>query len=377
MTQPQTVFPSASDVPPAPLAARPAARARRLTGRIRADRYGTLVFFAIFFLVIGVTQGQAFLSWDNVSLVLGDNSYLAFLAAAAVTTLIVGQFDLSVGATAGTSAVMVAYLTSEGRSVAFSMAVVVVFGAAVGLVNSLLVVRLQINAFIATLGTGGALAGVSQWISDGQTLFEGIPTGLTDAGGGKLFGEIPYPLLYAAGLTLVMWAVTRKFIIGRYWYATGANAEAARLAGVGVARATTLAFMTTGVLAAMAGIIATSRFGSADPSTGANLLLPAFAAAFLGSSILSDGGFSIVGAILGTFLIQLAVNGLDVAGVNFAVKPIFNGLVLVGAVAITEYLRRRRRSAPAPVLDPDAVPAGVTPTAARQPGLADDERQAP
>ena len=329
----------------------PAGRRQRTPRRPELHRYGTLIFFLLFYLIIGVREGDSYLSWSNVSLVLGNNSHLAFLAAAAVTTLIAGQFDLSIGAVAGVSAVMVAQLTATGHGILPSIGLCVLFGVAAGLLNAFLVVKLQINAFIATLGTGGAFTGISQWISSGQTIFSGIPERLTNAGSGTLL-EIPYPALYVLVMLGIMWALTRKVVLGRWWYATGANAEAARLAGVRTGRATMWAFVATGVLASLGGVISTARFASADPTTGSSLLLPAFAAAFLGASILSNGGFTVVGAVAATFLLQFAVNGLDVSGFNLAIKPIFNGMVLIGAVALTEFLRRRKRPTRATIASP-------------------------
>jgi ribose transport system permease protein len=324
--------------PPTPPGA-PARPARRGFG---LDRYGTLLFFLLFYVVISATQGTAFLSWSNISLTLGQNAHLAFLAAAVTVTLIAGQFDLSVGYLCGMSAVLMAHLTSvRGLGTLEAALIVLVVGVVAGLINGTLVTRFKVNAFIATLGTGGAYGGISLWISGGQTIFGNMPALLTQAGTAK-FATIPLPVFYAIVLVVVMWAVTRQTSAGRFWYAVGANPESARLAGVRTDRMTMWAFVTTSVLASTGGMIFVARYGSADPSTGPDLLLPAFAAAFLGSSILSDGRFTMIGSILATFLIVLATNGLDVAGVNFAVKPVFNGLVLVAAVALTEYLRRRR-----------------------------------
>ena len=138
--------------------------------------------------------------------------------------------------------------------------------------------------------------------------------------------------------------VRRRTVAGRYWYATGANAESARLAGVKTAKMVVWAFASTGLIAALGGVLYLATFASADPTTGPDLLLPAFAAAFLGSSILSDGKFTMIGSVLGTFLLAYATNGLQIAGVNFAAQPIFNAIVLIGAVGLTELLRRRRQA---------------------------------
>ena len=131
-------------------------------------------------------------------------------------------------------------------------------------------------------------------------------------------------------------------MLGRHWYAVGSNSESSRLAGVKVDRTVLLSLVAAGVLAAIGGVVFTTRFGSVDPTIGPGYLLPAYAAAFLGSSILSDGRFSVIGTIIAMFLVAYAQSGLLQLGLNFA-EQIFNGVVLVAAVALNEGLRRRVR----------------------------------
>jgi ribose transport system permease protein len=318
--------------------------AKRRRVAFRLERFATLAFFLVFFIVIGVLKGSQFVSWSNITLVLSQNSYAAVLAAAVTLPLISGQFDLSAGAVAGMSAVLCAYLVSmQSFNTIVAIAIALVVGAAIGVVNGMLVTRGKISSFIVTLGVGGAVGGVAEWISGGKTLFGGIPVGLTKAGTVKV-GSIPLPIFYVIVILLILWALTRRTVAGRYWYATGANPESARLAGIKTSKMVVWAFVGSGFIAAGGGVLYLAIFASADPTTGPDLLLPAFAAAFLGSSILSDGKFTIIGSVLGTFLLAYATNGLQIAGVNFAAQPIFTAIVLIGAVGLTELLRRRRQA---------------------------------
>jgi ribose transport system permease protein len=315
---------------------------RSAWARFRPERYGTLIFFLVFYAVVAAIKGGEYLSVNNILNVLGQNSHLAFAAAAVTVTLIAGQFDLSVGSLVGMSAVFTAGLPAmQHLPAGLTVVLVLLIGAAAGLINAFLVTVTRVNAFIATLGTGTAFGGVALLYSKSQVLYDGVPRGLVNAANHKLLG-IPLPIIYALVLLVALWTLARQTIVGRFWYAIGANAQAARLAGVNVRRYTVLAFVVTGVIAAAGGILLTARFGSADPTSGPDFLLPAFAAAFLGSSILSDGGFTLVGSVVATFLIAFALNGLDVLGLSAGIKPVFNGAVLVGAVALTEELRRRR-----------------------------------
>jgi ribose transport system permease protein len=318
-------------------------RVSRIRRRPAIEQFGTLIFFALFYVVIAILKGHQFTSWSNISLVLSQNSYAAILAAAVTLPLIAGQFDLSVGACAGLAAVLCAYFVANARmNVILAVAVTVFVGASVGLVNGVLVTRAKINAFIATLGVSGALGGIATWVSGGQTIYTGIPASLLSTGTRKVL-SIPLPIVYVAVATVVLWALTKRTVAGRYWYACGGNSESARLAGVHVRKMVVWAFVGTGVIASIGGILYMVIFASADPTTGPDLLLPAFAGAFLGSSILSDGRFTMTGSVLGTLLLAYATSGLEIAGVNFAAQPIFNALVLVGSVGLTEFLRRRRK----------------------------------
>ena len=317
------------------------AKGRKPRQRIRWEQYGTILFFFAFFAFVGVMEGSTFLSWNNVFTALAQNGYLTFVAVAATIVLINGQFDLSLGAMAGFAAVLTAGLTSmQALPIWLAILVTVGIGCLLGLVNGFLVTKLKINVFIATLGTSGVVAGAALIYAEGQIIYDGIPESLTDFGVSKGPGGLPNIIWLPLILGAVMWFVTKKTVLGRYWYAVGSNAESSRLAGINVNRMVLLSLVFAGGLAALGGIMFSTRFGSVDPSIGPGFLLPAYAAAFLGSSILSDGRFSVVGTIIATFLVAFAQSGLLIMGLNFAAQ-IFNGIVLVAAVAINEELRRR------------------------------------
>ena len=311
------------------------------------ERWGTLGFFLAFFIFVGVIEGTKYLSVSNLLLVLGENAHEAVAAAAVTLILIAGEFDLSVGALVGLCAVLLASFTASlHMPVLLALGLVVLCGAFVGLVNGALVCIARVNAFIATLGTGSALGGLAILISHNNILYSGIPTSLTNAGSASLW-SVPAVLIYAVIITIVMSMLTRQTRPGRYWSAIGSNKEAARLAGVKVRRFTMLAFVGTAILAAIGGVILPARFGSADPTTGPDLLLPAYAASFLGLSILSDGSsFTMFGTVIAAFLIAFASDGLEALGLSVGVQPIFNGAVLIAALALTAELRRRRSRVP-------------------------------
>lgn len=314
---------------------------RRKASFFKPEQWGTIFFFLLFFAFVTFEKGNTFLSWDNIFTAFAQNGHLAFIAVAATVTLITGQFDLSLGAVAGFGAVLTAGLTgTQGLPIWLAIVIVVLVGAVVGFVNGVLVTKVRINVFIATLGMSGVVGGLALIYANGQIIYNGIPQSLTDFGKSTIVGGLPTIVLIPGVMTLVMWFIAKRTVLGRYWYAVGSNSESSRLAGVNVDRTVILSLVVAGILAAFGGVMFTSRFGSVDPTVGPAYLLPAYAAAFLGSSILSDGRFSIIGTIVATFLVAFATSGLLQLGLNFA-DQIFNGVVLVSAVALNETLRRR------------------------------------
>jgi ribose transport system permease protein len=317
---------------------RGSSRSRRGPG---VDRYAAILFFFAFYLFVYIREGSGFVSWDNVTLVLSQTAYITFVAVGVTITLIAGQFDLSVGAILGISALFVAGMTAnQGLPLGVAIVFTLVLAAVVGLVNGLLVVTARVSAFIATLATGGALGGIAILYSHSTVIYTGIPEALVEFGSTKYL-DLTLLFWSALAMLVITWLMTRQTVLGRNWYAIGANPEASRLAGLPVGRLVVLAFVGGGLVAGCGGILLTAQLGSAQPQTGPGLLLPAFAAAFLGGSILSDGRFTVLGAFVATYLIAFAGSGLDALGLDAGYKPLFNAVVLAAAVALTAALRRR------------------------------------
>jgi ribose transport system permease protein len=304
---------------------------------------GAIGFFIAFFILVAILKPGAFLTWDNFALVGGQNAHVAFVAVGLTFALIAGQFDLSVGALMGLAAMLIAGFTSkEGIPLFPAAALVVAIGAVAGLLNGLLVTRLNVNAFIATLGTGSAFTGIVYLYNGPNAIFEGISKTLTDAGARDV-ASVPLVVIAAIGLLIIAWMVSRQTVAGRFFEAVGANPDAARLAGVPVKRYVVLAFVLTGMIVSVGGIVFTARFGSADPASGPSVLLPAFSACFLGTALLpSDGRFTIVGTLIAAFLIAWSENALEVLGLNVGIKLVFDGAVLVAAVAINQLIPTKR-----------------------------------
>jgi ribose transport system permease protein len=290
-----------------------------------------------------------------VRIVLNDQAITAVLAVALTVPLAAGAIDLSIGAQLGLGAILVAWLLSvQDAGLVVSLVATLAVGALVGLVNGLLITRAKISSFITTLGTSSViLAGIS-WISkDAQILdlgddFQTIATH-------QIF-QIPLSVYLMALIAAAVWYVLDKTHAGRAVYATGGNAEAARLAGIRTDRVVILTLVCCGVLAATAGILLSSSLATGDPTVGPGYLLPAFAAAFLGSTQFRNGRFNILGTVVAVYVLAAGVKGLQLSGAPVWIPELFNGVALLVAVAAN----RRQASVRRVRTDKPAAPSGST-----------------
>ncbi|MFE4544143.1 ABC transporter permease [Arthrobacter sp. NPDC056727] len=308
-----------------------------------ATSYGVIIFLIVMVAVFSLLLPDTFPTFDNAKAVLSDQSIPAMLALAAVLPLAAGEFDLSLGAVLGFSAITSIALSDAGVPWPVAVLVSLLVGAAVGGVNAFLVVKVGVNAFIATLASATILSGLNLLLTNSSLLV------LDSAEFGALtttetFG-IQIVLAYAIVLSLVLYFVMEKTPFGRYLRATGMGRDAARLSGVRVDRYLATSFIAAGVLAALAGALLASRGGTAAPTLGPDFLLPAYAAAFLGATTIKPGYFNVWGTVIGVILLAVGSNGLTLLGVATWVTNIFNGVALMIAVSASVLVGRRRRRA--------------------------------
>lgn len=306
-------------------------------------KYGLFFLAAILLIVFSVARPDSFATTDNYRSILDNQSIVVLLAFAAMIPLIVGRFDLSVASVLSISHVLaVGLIVKQGWSPAAAIAATLVAALVIGLVNGIIVVGLQVDAFVATLGSSSVVAGIALAYTDGQTIFGDVPDGFTDLARGR-FAGIPQPVILVVVVAVVLGLVLGLLPIGRRMYATGGNERAARLTGIGTNRYVIGAFVSSAFLAGLAGVVLGSRLGTASPSTGGSLLLPAFAGAFLGATTVRPGRFNVAGTIIAVYTLAIAVAGLQQLGAPVWFEPVFNGSALVLAVASSQWALRQRR----------------------------------
>jgi ribose transport system permease protein len=309
-----------------------------------------------------------FLTSSTLHLVASEQAISGIVAIAILIPITCGQFDLSIGATANLTGIVAIILqTSLHWPVGLAIVISVAVGVAVGVANGFLVVKLKINSFIATLAMGSILSAFIIIVTNSQQ-----PPPVTSAAWNDLsqFSIAGYQVVvvYLLVLGLAVWWMLDYTPMGRYFYAIGGNAEAARLAGVRVGRWSWISLVLSGTIAGVGGVLYTSLSGP-SLTFGSTLLLPAFAAAFLGSTQLQPGRFNVWGTLIAIYVLATGVEGLELVSGQQWLGDMFNGVALIVAVGLAVARRgtarrgsgrgRRRTALPGAADDSDeAGPQG-------------------
>jgi ribose transport system permease protein len=316
---------------------------RNFGARIGMNRFSGLYVIALLMIVFSIWLPQTFPTFLTFRSIFDQHSVPAILAIALIIPIAAGVFDLSIAGMLAVSVVVTASMVSQGVNPAIAVVLALVIGVGVGVVNGFVVVRLHVNSFIATLGMSSILAGIAFWITGGQPIVKNIDAAFLQMGRISLLGA-PIALLYLIVIALVVWYVMSRTPAGRYLYATGGNEQAARLAGVRTNKVMFLSLVASALLASLAGVILMAKVGVGNYDVGASYLLPAFSAAFLGSTQIRPGRMNVLGTLVAVFLLAVGVKGLQLAGVPPFVENLFNGLALIIAVALAARSHLNRKN---------------------------------
>lgn len=299
-----------------------------------------IIFFILLIVGFGAAEPVYFPTVDNLTAILNNAAVAAILTCGLTVVLVVGEFDLSVGAAASFGGSLGAVLDAQAHwPLGLVILVVLGCGVVIGLFNGILVTKFQIPALIATIGVSSLLIGFSLWITDNSVIFTGYSDAFLVLGRWSV-GGIQAPVFYLAVCGVALAVLLRYTATGRHMYATGGNRAASRMSGIRVERQVVTAFVIAGVLSALAGLIYTARQASLTPEFGVVFLLPAFAAAFLGSVTLTRRTFHILGSVLGVYLIETGTVGLLMFGAPAFTQQLFAGAVLILATIGARYRSR-------------------------------------
>lgn len=304
---------------------------------------GLLVVVALFFTVLPSTS-ETFPTTANLNVLIGNQAVIAIVALAALLPLTCNEWDLSVGANAGLSAVFSASLMSNGTPVAVAVLVGIGLGSFIGLLNAVVVTRARVNAVIATLGMATIIDGAVNQKTHGIALVSNIPASVVDFGSTNWLG-IPKPAYVLAVASIGVYYALYHTPVGRYLYALGSNPRAARLVGLRTNLLLGSTFVAAGALAGAAGVLEVTRAGGASPTVGDGFTLPALAAAFLSAAAIRPGRFNVGGTLVAIFFLATLNSGLNLAGAAPYVSSYVNGVALIIGVALASYLGRKRLGA--------------------------------
>jgi inositol transport system permease protein len=307
------------------------------------QRYGTgwvLLLLAIVF----TSQNSRFLSWRNLGYILTDVSICGIVAVGMTFVIISAGVDLAVGSVLGFAAMGAAWLIElSGLHLhpawLFGLCTAAGLGAAAGFIHGKVTTALQVPPFITTLGGLSAWRGATLLINHGGPIHD-FDAGYRWWGNGSVLG-IPVPVLIFVIVASVGWVVQRYTRYGRHIYAVGGNVEAARLSGLNVKGLTSSVYVIVGTLAGLAGFLLSARLGSAEATAGTGYELRVIASVVIGGASLSGGTGGVGGTVMGALLIGVLSNGLVMMGVNSYYQEIVIGAIIVLAVALDSFAKRR------------------------------------
>jgi ribose transport system permease protein len=300
------------------------------------QRLSVPLCFVILFIFFSAVSPGAFLHARTLTSILGSAAPVVVLTIATVITLRGGDYDLSVASVMTLSSVIVGVLNIRwGISIGPAMAVAIVMAVAVGLINAFFCIVVGVDSFIMTLGMSTILAGVTLWISNSNS-YSGLSDSLVYAMTNRQILNIPFSFYIALAITIVVWLVFEYTPAGRRHLFVGKSREISKLNGIAVSRTRTVSLLCCSVLSSVAGILYAGAAGGVDPTSGLTLLLPAFAAAFLGSTTILPGQFNPWGAFISVYFIVTGITGLAILGLPTFVQSFFYGGALIIAVSLAQ-----------------------------------------
>lgn len=303
---------------------------------------GLVVALVVVFVVLSIISPH-FLTPNNLLNIAKAVAIVGVAAAGQTIVIIGGGFDLSVGSTMAAAGMLAAFLLDWGAPIPVAFVAAIGLGVMVGAVNGTVITRFRINPLIATLGMMAIVRGLAFVISGGREIVIHDAAWLS-LGTGDLLG-MPFIVVVLLGTFLFFGLAMPRTSFGRYTYAIGSNARAARLAGIAVGRWRMLMYITCGVTAALSGLVLTARTGSARPSAAVGFELDVITAVILGGASLSGGRGTLAGTLVGLLLLGVVNNGLTLLQVPAYWQGVVKGAILLSAVLYDELRRSRRDEA--------------------------------
>lgn len=304
--------------------------------------YGLVLLTIALILIFSILLPNTFPTLLNLRSIVSNKAIIALLSLAAMIPMAAGRIDLTIGYGIVLWHILAISLqTMYGFPWPIAVLVVLALGVACGFLNGLLVEVAKIDSFIATLGTGTVLYAIALWHTGGRQVVGVLPDGFYALNGTTVFG-LPITGFYVLVIAALLYIVLEYLPIGRYVYAIGANPKAAALNGIPVRKFVIGAFIASGFLSALTGVLLASKLRIGQASVGLEYLLPALVGAFLGSTTIKPGRVNVWGTLVGVIILAVGISGIQQFGGSFFVEPLFNGVTLLVAIGIAGYAQRKK-----------------------------------
>jgi ribose transport system permease protein len=304
--------------------------------------YGLPIIAVLLVVLFSALFPDTFPTLANANALIDNKAIIALLSLAVLAPMAAGKIDLTIGFGIVLWHILVISLQLNYH-LPWQLAVFIVLllGAGLGLINALLVEFAQIDAFVATLGTGTITYAIALWYTGGRQVVGPLPEGF-NAIDGTHVAALPISAIYVLVLSVALWIVFDYLPLGRFIYAIGANPRAAALNGISVRRYVTFSFVASGVMTAFAGVVLASQLQIGQASVGLDFLLPALVGVFLGSTTIKPGRVNVWGTLVGVAVLAVGISGIQQLGADFYVEPLFNGVTLIASIGIAGYAQRKR-----------------------------------
>ncbi|MDU4861143.1 MAG: ABC transporter permease [Terrisporobacter othiniensis] len=311
---------------------------KKYTSKLNFRDYGVLIGFVVLCIAISMAT-PAFLSKQNVLNLLRQSSIIGIISAGMTFVIISGNFDISVGAVAALSGVIVMRLATTGTNLFLAIIASIVVCAIIGLVNGIMVAKVNVPSLIATMAMVTIVRGILLMITGGYPITQTIP--MLDSLGNGYFLGIPMPVIVFILVVIVSYIVLTQTKFGRHVYSVGGNQDASKLNGINVDSQKIKVFIINAVLAAIAGLVLTGRLGTASPVAGDSYDMDAIASVVIGGTSVSGGSGSVLKTIIGVLLMSVINNSFNLLGIDIFFQYIFKGLIILVAVGFDSYSKKK------------------------------------
>ncbi|WP_434794763.1 Ribose import permease protein RbsC [Terrisporobacter petrolearius] len=311
---------------------------KKYTSKLNFRDYGVLIGFVVLCIAISMAT-PAFLSKQNVLNLLRQSSIIGIISAGMTFVIISGNFDISVGAVAALSGVIVMRLATTGTNLFLAIIAAIVVCAIIGLVNGIMVAKVNVPSLIATMAMVTIVRGILLMITGGYPITQTIP--MLDSLGNGYFLGIPMPVIVFILVVIVSYIILTQTKFGRHVYSIGGNQDASKLNGINVDSQKIKVFIINAVLAAIAGLVLTGRLGTASPVAGDSYDMDAIASVVIGGTSVSGGSGSVLKTIIGVLLMSVINNSFNLLGIDIFFQYIFKGLIILVAVGFDSYSKKK------------------------------------